>query len=336
MLFDSLRRELENKPTGSVPAEAYATSSIQGCWNFDLPATSFPQSAERLYPNPHLPSGELLQEYDFGSLAATSQSKQWPRAVVRPPLHLETFSSSASGVIKPFDSDSWNAMMLGVLEKDAPAVTTSLPTAAPEASPFQIPSIPSLSYLASRRSPALSSTGNTSSSASISSSSGASSPTIPNSTVVESISRFKHTPSSALSLYLPPPIPKICSHCHATRTPLWRRSPFSNLPLCNACGLYLQQRGKMRPAALIAIDAADDSGGGDAEGVGIEGEDTPQCCHCQSRHTSVWRRGPGGKKLCNACGVYKRLRGRDRPLELRKNKVRPRAKHPKKVPMHVS
>ncbi|KAJ7871666.1 hypothetical protein B0H14DRAFT_3568774, partial [Mycena olivaceomarginata] len=121
---------------------------------------------------------------------------------------------------------------------------------------------------------------------------------------------------------------KTCSHCHATSTPLWRRDPATHRPLCNACGLYLQQRNKMRPAALIAADQPDsaaefefddDEGGGNGGG--------PQCSHCRTRRTSVWRRSKTGAKLCNACGVYARLRGRDRPLELRRNKIRPRCKH---------
>jgi hypothetical protein len=43
----------------------------------------------------------------------------------------------------------------------------------------------------------------------------------------------------------------------------------------------------------------------------------------------VWRRSKTGARLCNACGVYARLRGRDRPLTLRRNKIKPRCKHPK-------
>ncbi|KAJ7790796.1 hypothetical protein B0H14DRAFT_2444226, partial [Mycena olivaceomarginata] len=126
---------------------------------------------------------------------------------------------------------------------------------------------------------------------------------------------------------------KCCSHCAATATPLWRRNPATRQPLCNACGLYLQQRHKLRPLALIAADASDDEEGssacsfdGDAEGRPAGG---PECSHCHTHKTSVWRRSKTGAKLCNACGVYARLRGRDRPLELRKNKIKPRCKHAK-------
>ncbi|KAJ7108975.1 hypothetical protein C8R43DRAFT_1043390 [Mycena crocata] len=117
---------------------------------------------------------------------------------------------------------------------------------------------------------------------------------------------------------------KRCSHCAATATPLWRRNPATQQPLCNACGLYLQQRNKMRPRALIAAEQEDDDAAEDAAN-GAPGE--PECSHCHTHRTSVWRRSKTGAKLCNACGVYARLRGRDRPLTLRKNKIKPRCKH---------
>ncbi|KAJ7464212.1 hypothetical protein B0H11DRAFT_1734356 [Mycena galericulata] len=116
-------------------------------------------------------------------------------------------------------------------------------------------------------------------------------------------------------------VPKCCSHCEATTTPLWRRHPATHEPLCNACGLYLQQRHKMRPRVLIAAEQEEDELPLDEPGLG------PECSHCHARKTSVWRRSKSGAKLCNACGVYARLRGRDRPLSLRRNKIRPRCKH---------
>lgn len=119
-----------------------------------------------------------------------------------------------------------------------------------------------------------------------------------------------------------PDAPKSCSHCKATTTPLWRRDPVSMRPLCNACGLYLQQRNKLRPQELI-----------DADGDGSESEESdpnysgPECSHCRTHRTSVWRRSKTGEQLCNACGVYARLRGKPRPLTLKKHKIRPRSKH---------
>ncbi|KAF8076984.1 hypothetical protein FPV67DRAFT_1445520 [Lyophyllum atratum] len=119
---------------------------------------------------------------------------------------------------------------------------------------------------------------------------------------------------------------KVCSHCHATSTPLWRREPTTLKPLCNACGLYLQQRQKHRPQELIDADAADDSDVSDGDTSG------PECSHCHTHHTSVWRRSKTGAQLCNACGVYSRLRGRDRPLSLKRNRIKPRSKHTPPTP----
>lgn len=115
---------------------------------------------------------------------------------------------------------------------------------------------------------------------------------------------------------------KTCSHCHATSTPLWRRDPSTLKPLCNACGLYLQQRNKLRPQELI--DADDDGSSSEESDANYLG---PECSHCRTHRTSVWRRSKSGDQLCNACGVYARLRGKPRPLSLKKNKIRPRSKH---------
>ncbi|KAJ6572774.1 hypothetical protein DFH09DRAFT_401859 [Mycena vulgaris] len=136
------------------------------------------------------------------------------------------------------------------------------------------------------------------------------------------LSVFGSSDSSSRRSSIDAAAPKRCSHCSATATPLWRRNPATRLPLCNACGLYQNQRGKMRPLALIAADQDDDPEAGLAA-------DAPACSHCHTRRTSVWRRSKSGAKLCNACGVFLRLRGRDRPLALHGNKIKPRCKHTK-------
>ncbi|KAF8212707.1 hypothetical protein K438DRAFT_1566399 [Mycena galopus ATCC 62051] len=116
---------------------------------------------------------------------------------------------------------------------------------------------------------------------------------------------------------------KSCFHCHVTSTPLWRREPSTQRPLCNACGLYLQQRNKLRPQELIDADIDDD----DTPQIPDEEYTGPKCFHCLTRQTSVWRRSKTGAQVCNACGVYARLRGKERPLSLRRNKIKPRTKH---------
>ncbi|KAJ7483267.1 hypothetical protein FB451DRAFT_1028999 [Mycena latifolia] len=114
---------------------------------------------------------------------------------------------------------------------------------------------------------------------------------------------------------------KQCYHCHATTTPLWRRDPMTHRTLCNACGLYLQQRHALRPQELIDADTDEESEGS------VGAPDGPECSHCHTRQTSVWRRSKEGDQVCNACGVYERLRGKTRPLSLQRNKIKPRVKH---------
>ncbi|KAJ7853830.1 hypothetical protein B0H14DRAFT_2757703, partial [Mycena olivaceomarginata] len=114
---------------------------------------------------------------------------------------------------------------------------------------------------------------------------------------------------------------KQCYNCGTMSTPLWRRDPTTQRILCNACGLYQHTRREPRPQALIDAENEQEDphmgGGGDG----------PQCSHCFTRKTSVWRRNKDGEQVCNACGVYYRVNGRERPLSMTPSKVKPRAKH---------
>ncbi|KAF7336872.1 Pleiotropic drug resistance ABC transporter protein [Mycena venus] len=109
-----------------------------------------------------------------------------------------------------------------------------------------------------------------------------------------------------------------CYNCGAMSTPLWRRDHVTQRTLCNACGLYQAQRNEPRPQALIGRDSEDDE---------LMVGDGPQCSHCGTYKTSVWRRNKDGEQVCNACGVYSRINGRERPLTTKQSKVNPRKKH---------
>ncbi|KAJ6484068.1 hypothetical protein C8R45DRAFT_296313 [Mycena sanguinolenta] len=113
---------------------------------------------------------------------------------------------------------------------------------------------------------------------------------------------------------------KQCSNCGRLSTPLWRRDSNTGRTLCNACGLYQQHRNEPRPKTLIDADNEED----DEEPIIGNG---PQCSHCGTRKTSVWRRNKDGEQVCNACGVYYRVNGRERPLSMKPSKVKPRATH---------
>eukprot|EP00090_Calanus_glacialis_P014334 TRINITY_DN23119_c0_g1_i1.p1 TRINITY_DN23119_c0_g1~~TRINITY_DN23119_c0_g1_i1.p1 ORF type:complete len:149 (-),score=41.57 TRINITY_DN23119_c0_g1_i1:75-464(-) len=55
----------------------------------------------------------------------------------------------------------------------------------------------------------------------------------------------------------------------------------------------------------------------------IVGPDT-RCSNCSTGSTSLWRRNLSGSPVCNACGLYYKLHGQQRPLNMRKDTVQGR------------
>jgi Zn ribbon nucleic-acid-binding protein len=45
---------------------------------------------------------------------------------------------------------------------------------------------------------------------------------------------------------------KACQNCGTTTTPLWRKDRHVNMMMCNACGIYYKNHGRMRPVELVA------------------------------------------------------------------------------------
>ncbi|ODQ76935.1 hypothetical protein BABINDRAFT_21286, partial [Babjeviella inositovora NRRL Y-12698] len=48
------------------------------------------------------------------------------------------------------------------------------------------------------------------------------------------------------------------------------------------------------------------------------------CSNCNTKNTPLWRRGPGGEPLCNACGLFLKLHGVVRPLSLKTDVIKKR------------
>ncbi|KAI8844875.1 GATA zinc finger-domain-containing protein, partial [Chytridium lagenaria] len=48
------------------------------------------------------------------------------------------------------------------------------------------------------------------------------------------------------------------------------------------------------------------------------------CRNCKTTKTSLWRRGTDGEPLCNACGLFFKLHGVDRPGSMKSDVIRKR------------
>ena len=57
------------------------------------------------------------------------------------------------------------------------------------------------------------------------------------------------------------------------------------------------------------------------------------CFNCGTSKTSLWRRDQDGNSLCNACGLFYKLHGINRPLSMKKDVIRKRNRKGPSLPM---
>lgn len=53
------------------------------------------------------------------------------------------------------------------------------------------------------------------------------------------------------------------------------------------------------------------------------------CTNCGTQTTTIWRRNNKGEMVCNACGLYFKLHGVDRPHTMRRDTIHTRRRRPK-------
>ncbi|XP_072379797.1 uncharacterized protein [Diabrotica undecimpunctata] len=53
------------------------------------------------------------------------------------------------------------------------------------------------------------------------------------------------------------------------------------------------------------------------------------CANCKTNNTTLWRRNNQGEPVCNACGLYFKLHGVNRPMSMKKDGIQTRKRRPK-------
>ncbi|AGO10988.1 AaceriAFR513Cp [[Ashbya] aceris (nom. inval.)] len=81
-------------------------------------------------------------------------------------------------------------------------------------------------------------------------------------------------------------------------------------------------RPRSRRSSVSVGPAGPEEGREEAAGAG--GKPDTKCSNCMTKTTPLWRRGPQGDPLCNACGLFLKLHGVVRPLSLKTDVIKKR------------
>lgn len=135
------------------------------------------------------------------------------------------------------------------------------------------------------------------------------------------------------------PQPASLTHSTSPNPDSWRASPLPDFGRRESVGRQGGAEGSSRHAfqgedqhqqrsnAAGASSDIDPSGvdGGTSSAMSSQDEG-PVCSNCATRTTPLWRRDGRGGLLCNACGLFAKVKGRPRPHSLKTDVIKPRAR----------
>lgn len=101
---------------------------------------------------------------------------------------------------------------------------------------------------------------------------------------------------------------------HGSRPPISARNSFQGT-----------QRGKLKDSRARK-DSIKETPRPSVPSNGNLQNDRTECTNCHTRTTPLWRRNPEGEPLCNACGLFLKLHGTVRPLSLKTDVIKKRAR----------
>ncbi|XP_066601370.1 uncharacterized protein [Prorops nasuta] len=79
----------------------------------------------------------------------------------------------------------------------------------------------------------------------------------------------------------------------------------------------------------IKMQADDQKQQFDQQGVNMAKKVDMSCTNCGTMTTTIWRRNMKGEMVCNACGLYYKLHGINRPVTMRRDTIHTRRRRPK-------
>ena len=120
-----------------------------------------------------------------------------------------------------------------------------------------------------------------------------------------------------------------CTHCFTRNSPIWSRDT-EGQPLCNLCGLYVNLLGIDGPLSLPSSNLIKERDRNDSSPDKLSSAANNRlptsCTNCSTQTTPLWRRNLENQPLCNACGLFFKLHGVDRPLSTINNIIKKRGK----------